>query len=105
MRSCIWKCSSDQLRPASPTESLGAELASSEGMSEILSHGRSKQADAVDVASEGPPSEEAWQISPIPAHEDVPTLPPPRINEPLPPIPEEGPELGEHLNLSLSCEK
>ena len=59
MRSRLWKCSSDQLRPATYSESIGAELMDSEELEPILSMVKSKRATAVDVASEGPPPDEA----------------------------------------------
>ena len=96
MRARIWKCSSDQLRSASHLETLGAELSKSEGLSDILSQTRSKQAGAVDVAAEGPPDPEAWDQPTEPRHESNPAITTPQPPNPstpsvLPPIPEAQP--------------
>lgn len=76
MRARIWKCSSDQLRAASHLETLGAELTKVQGLEDILTQTRSKQAGAVDVAAEGPPDDEAWGQPAVPEHESQPVLQP-----------------------------
>jgi len=85
MRSRVWKCSSDQLRPANYSESLGAELMDSQELSDVLENIKGKRATAVDVASEGPPPLEA---SDAPIGQDL-TLPEGDPRPGLQPIPEE----------------
>ena len=59
MRSRLWKCSSDQLRTALKSELLGESIAQDAGLKEILLEVRSgRRSSAVDVAREGPPSED-----------------------------------------------
>ena len=58
MRSRVWKCSSDQLRPANEAETLGAELTNEKGLEQILTNTKGHRATAVDVISEGPPPPE-----------------------------------------------
>ena len=56
MRTRLWRCSSDQLRPALPSEVLGRELATDPGLSTLLRQVLGGvHAGAVDVAREGPP--------------------------------------------------
>ena len=57
-RSRIWKCSADHaaLRSANQLESLGAELVGSGELEDVLTQAKAKQAGAVDVIAEGPPS-------------------------------------------------
>ena len=68
MRSRLWKCNSDQLRAASPYESVGAALSDTQEMQEILNQSRQGRAGAVDVASEGPPPDNA-EDRPVPPAE------------------------------------
>ena len=93
MRSRLWKCCSDQLRAANHLESLGAELANSDELSEVLAQAKSKRAGAVDVESQGSPPDEAWGQEANTQHEEVPaietTTSPDDVHVPLPPIPEE----------------
>ncbi|CAK9083538.1 Retrovirus-related Pol polyprotein from transposon RE2 (Retro element 2) (AtRE2) [Includes: Protease RE2 [Durusdinium trenchii] len=65
MRARLWKCNSDQLRPASHFESIGAEMARSGELQELVKQGRSSKAGAVDVTLEGtPPPDEEQQLVP-----------------------------------------
>ena len=58
MRSRLWRCAPEQLRPAFPSEVLGRQLASDESLGELLRRVVSgRQVGAVDVAREGPPDE------------------------------------------------
>ena len=86
MRSRLLKCNSDQLRPASHEESVGAELLRSGELSDLSSQISSHRAGAVDVAREGSPPSEAWDQNPQP--ELLPRLPP---QEALDSIPEDQP--------------
>ena len=74
MRSRIWKCCSDQLRPANHIEPLGAELIGSKDLADVLEQSKGKRAGAVDVASEGPPPSEAWGQSASSQHEEAPAV-------------------------------
>ena len=65
MRARLWKCSSDQIRPASRDEAIGAELGRAEEFQQLIMQGQSAKAGAVDVSAEGPPPEEALS-SPVP---------------------------------------
>ena len=67
MRSRIWKCSSDQLRPANEAETLGAELMTEKGLEQSLKDTKGQRATAIDVASEGPPPPEAIDEASVPA--------------------------------------
>ncbi len=58
MRARLWKCNSDQLRPATHYESVGAELARAGELQEVVEQVRSSRAGAVDVAKEGTPPPE-----------------------------------------------
>ena len=69
MRARLWKCNSDQLRAATHYESVGAALADTHEMQEILQQSRQGRCGAVDVASEGAPPDEA-ENAPVPSHED-----------------------------------
>lgn len=56
MRSRLWRCSNDQLRPALPAEVLGMEIASDAGLQELLKQVTSgTHVGAVPVDREGPP--------------------------------------------------
>ena len=59
MRARLWKCNSDQLRPASHFESIGADLARAGELQDLIKQGRSSKAGAVDVTAEGSPPPEA----------------------------------------------
>ena len=85
MRSRLLKCSSDQLRPATHFESLGADLSQTGEIQELLQQVRSSRAGAVDVQSEGTPPQEAFD-------EQVPLRPgihQPVVQDALPTIHEE----------------
>ena len=56
MRTRLWRCSAEQVRPALSSEILGKELASDPGLAALLRQVVSgTRAGAVDVAREGPP--------------------------------------------------
>ena len=56
MRTRLWRCSSEQLRPAFPSEVLGSQLSSDPELAELLRKVTSNtRAGAVDVGCEGPP--------------------------------------------------
>ncbi|CAE7837485.1 unnamed protein product, partial [Symbiodinium necroappetens] len=58
MRTRLWRCSPEQLRPAFPSEVVGRELASDPALGELLRQVVSgSQTGAVDVSKEGPPDE------------------------------------------------
>ena len=58
MRTRLWRCSPEQLRPAFPSEVLGRELASDPALGDLLRQVVSgSQTGAVDVSKEGPPDE------------------------------------------------
>ena len=65
MRARLWKCNSDQLRAANPYESVGAALADTKEMQDILTQSRQGRSGAVDVASEGAPPDDAEE-QPVP---------------------------------------
>ena len=95
MRARLLKCNSDQLRPATHDESVGAELRRSGDIKELLQQTSSHRAGAVDVAAEGPPGAEAWD-EPI-VHETAPAVVPgPPEHEALPSIQEEE-ETSQHI--------
>ena len=65
MRSRLWRCSPEQLRPAFPSEVLGRRLASDPEMAELLRKVMSgTTAGAVDVVREGPPRENGDELLP-----------------------------------------
>eukprot|EP00959_Pyramimonas_sp_CCMP1952_P456989 9474089-Pyramimonas_sp.AAC.1 len=71
MRSRLWKCASEQLRPATGPEARGAELLSDPGVSELVRQVQSgTQRAGVDVAREGPPPPEAWEAPVEPSTQD-----------------------------------
>ena len=76
MRSRLWRCSPEQLRPAFPSEVLGRRLATDPGLAELLRRVMSgSSAGAVDVAREGPPPAEGEQVAPThsePSGESIP---------------------------------
>eukprot|EP00435_Cladocopium_sp_Y103_P026085 s4658_g6.t1 len=109
MRSRLWRCFSQQLRPALPSEILGKDLASDPGLALLLRRVISgARAGAVDVVREGAPPphahlqaiepvEEGVQVSDAlrvlgPAHDPEPPIPVPPgilpIGIPLEAIPE-----------------
>ena len=57
MRARLWKCNSDQLRPATHHESIGADMARSGELQDLIAQGRSTKAGAVDVTTEGTPDD------------------------------------------------
>ena len=70
MRTRLWRCSPEQLRPAMPAEILGREIASDPGLSELLRQVVSgTRAGAVDVVKEGNPSASEARFSPL-DHDD-----------------------------------
>ncbi len=92
MRARLGKCNSDQLRPATHFESVGADLAQAEELQEIVTQTNHSRTGAVDVAGEGSPPPEAWDGPSAHAGQEPAAV----IQEEaaLPPIPEveEGPE-------------
>ena len=57
MRARLWKRNSDQLRPATHHESIGADMARSGELQDLITQGRSTKAGAVDVTAEGTPDD------------------------------------------------
>eukprot|EP00959_Pyramimonas_sp_CCMP1952_P072715 1519305-Pyramimonas_sp.AAC.1 len=62
MRSKLYMCSEEQVRPATRQESLGAELLDAARFDQLREEVRApgRRIGAVDVASEGPPPPGAW---------------------------------------------
>ena len=73
MRSRLLKCNSDQLRPATSHETIGAELARAGELSEVIQQTRAGKTGAIDVAREGSPPDEAIEDLP-PAAPERPIL-------------------------------
>lgn len=73
MRARLLKCNSDQLRPASRDEAIGAELQKSGDIKELLDQASSHRAGAVDVSSEGSPGHESCEQPIVP--EEAPQVP------------------------------
>ncbi len=89
MRSRLWKCNSDQLRPATHYESVGADIAHSDELRDIMSQAESSRTGAIDVSRDGaPPAEETSGIVPSPLGEPAPLL----GSQPLQTIHEEEPD-------------
>eukprot|EP00435_Cladocopium_sp_Y103_P035246 s245_g9.t1 len=73
MRSRLWKCSSDQLRPVSSTEELAMQVVTSEQYKDLLQQMRGQRVGAVDVAREGaPPAEGSGGNTPEEANTTTP---------------------------------
>ena len=70
MRARLWKCNSDQLRPATHLESVGAELARAGELQGLLQAGHRAKIGAIDVAGEAPPTrcDGAGSTRPIAEH-------------------------------------
>ena len=90
MRTRLWRCSSQQLRPALPSEILGRELITDPGLAELLRQVVSgSHAGAVDVEKEGPPPSSS-SLGPVEHDEhgvsigNEPTLANPQAVEPTP---------------------
>ena len=73
MRSRLWKCNTDQLRPATSTEELGMQVILSDQYRDLLQQMRGQRAGAVDVAREGVPPDAAWR-TPARGTEEAPAL-------------------------------
>ena len=73
MRSRLWKCNSDQLRPASDTEDLAMQVVMSDQYQQLLQQLQQQRHGAVDVAREGAPGPEAWRSCAV-SREEAPTL-------------------------------
>ena len=73
MRSRLWKCNSDQLRPASSTEELAMEVVTSGQYRDLLQQMQGQRTGAIDVAREGTPPDDAWK-GPAQAGEEAATL-------------------------------
>lgn len=69
MRSRLWKCNTDQLRPATATEELGMQVVLTDQYRDLLQQMRGQRAGAVDVAREGAPSDNAWRTAPAEGEE------------------------------------
>ena len=88
MRSRLWKCNTDQLRPASRTEELAMQVVSSDQYRELLQQMQQQRSGAVDVTREGPPPPEAWQPAAV-----VERRPDPALTQSVQELPEtSGPE-------------
>ena len=86
MRSRLWKCNVDQLRPASRLEATGAELSRAGELQEVAAQARAGRAGAIDVSQEGSPPEESSSLpSPVLDEARVQVAP----DAHLPAIPEE----------------
>ena len=61
VRSRLWECSSEQIRPATQSESLGADLIQTTSYRDVVEKQLSKRISggALDVTREGPPPPEA----------------------------------------------
>jgi len=73
MRSRLWKCNTDQLRPATATEEMGMQVVLTDQYKDLLQQMRGQRAGAVDVAREGAPPDAAWKTPAAPS-EEAPTL-------------------------------
>ena len=73
VRSRLWKCNVDQLRPANEMEELGMQVVESRQYQELLQQMQKQRHGAVDVEREGPPPEDAWR-HPVRRTEGEPTL-------------------------------
>jgi len=90
MRARLWKCNSDQLRAATHFESIGADMARTGELREVVAQTQHSRTGAVDVAREGPPPDEAWDgPSPQALQEPAAVI----QESPLPTIQEETEEL------------
>ena len=66
MRTRLWRCSAEQLRPAFPSEVLGSQLSSDPELGELLRKVTSStRAGAVDVVREGPPPTDSENVEPV----------------------------------------
>ena len=84
MRSRLWRCAAEQVRPALPSEILGRELASDPGLASLLHQVISgSQAGAVDVAREGPPPARA-AVGPVERADEGVQIAAPPVNLPVP---------------------
>lgn len=61
VRSRLWKCNVDQLRPANEMEELGMQVVESRQYQDLLQQMQQQRHGAVDVEREGPPPEDAWR--------------------------------------------
>lgn len=83
VRSRLWKCNTDQLRPASQTEEMAMQVIASRQYRDLLGQMQKQRSGAVDVEREGTPPPEAWQ-QPVQRSEEAATLsmpPPPSTPE------------------------
>ena len=77
MRARLLKCSAEQVRPATRSETIGAELLDSESFDRLREDIRNpaRRSGAIDVSAEGPPPPEAWdgpETAPEPPPEPAP---------------------------------
>ena len=61
VRSRLWKCNVDQLRPANEMEELGMQVVQSRQYQDLLQQMQQQRLGAVDVEREGPPPPDAWR--------------------------------------------
>ena len=89
MRTRLWRCGPEQLRPADPSEMMGRQLATDPALGELLRQVTAgSQAKAVDVAREGPPPED--DEAELHRLHDGPDLSGPAV--PLPVLPQQAPQ-------------
>ena len=84
VRSRLWKCNCDQLRPASQAEELGMQVVASRQYQDLLEQMQKQRHGAIDVEREGTPPPEAWQL-PVRRDEEAPTLSLPPTQQPQQP--------------------
>ncbi|CAE7857444.1 unnamed protein product [Symbiodinium necroappetens] len=66
MRTRLWRCTSEQLRPAFPSEVLGSHWSSDPELADLLRKVTSNtRAGAIDVAREGPPPRSGDEQAPV----------------------------------------
>ena len=83
VRSRLWRCAAEQVRPALPSEILGKELASDPGLATLLHQVVSgSRAGAVDVAREGPPPGQAV-AAPVERAEEGVQMADPQVQPPI----------------------
>ena len=73
VRSRLWKCNVDQLRPANEMEELGMQVVQSRQYQDLLQQMQQQRQGAVDVEREGPPPPDAWR-RPVHRTEGAPAL-------------------------------
>jgi len=61
MRSRLWKCNTDQLRPATQPEEMAMQVIESRQYKDLLKQMQGQRTGAVDVEREGIPPDHAWR--------------------------------------------